>query len=208
VSAGPRISLEQALAASAILGQAWGFGEDCHLVGSVRRRRATVGDLEFLAPARPGLPGTRDPLCERIQETMEAESVFNVTQAATVGRALKGLRPGFLAANLVVNVLPGIALPVQIYRYTPDNLGWMLIERTGPREFGMWFLGKWKARFGIPFGDAGRASIDGHLVDKTGQVVKVATEAEAFDLAAISSIAPEKRDEFAERLAARKAGAR
>lgn len=206
MSHGARIRLDHALEAAKFLGERWGFDESCYLVGSVRRRRAEIGDLEFVAPAHAG--GGRDELCERIQATMETDDLFNIFDGETFGRALNGLKPGFLSASLVVRPWKGLQIPVQIYRYTPINLGWKLIERTGPREFGIWFLAKWKIAHGIPIGDTGNASVDGHLVDSQRQVIPVRTETEAFDLAQIGFIEPAMRDRFMERQNARAGGDR
>lgn len=223
MSDGPRISLADAEKAAAYVFHRWALDpETCFVVGSVRRRRPDVGDLELLAPAWDGTG--RDALFERIAATMEGEhlaykpepvrdlDLFGPPPAVAVaplptvirganpiGAAVLGLKPGFLTARLRLwrrdRSLPPV--PCEVYRYTPDNLGWMMVMRTGPGDFGRAFLTYWKTRFGIPMGDAGRASIEGHLVDSTGAVVPTPSEAAAFEKCGLGWMAPERRDEFA-----------
>lgn len=110
---------------------------------------------------------------------------------------VRGVKPGFITASVVVKPfagsLAGREIPVQVERFTPENRGWKIIMRTGPSDFGQWFLGKWKARYGIPFGPAGKASINGHLVDRHGAVVPVRSEEEAFDLCKQKYVPPHLR---------------
>ena len=183
MSEGPRIALASALQVAEALFDRWGLRE--------------VPDAE------------QDPLFRRINATMKTPwtgpaSLFAppIETREPVGRIVRGLKPGFLAASLLVEPWEGVALPVQVYRYTPRNRGWMLIERTGPADFGRWFLWRWKVAHRIPVGDeTRRASIDNHLVDAFGTVVPVADEAQAFRLAREAFIPPEHRDEVARRWA-------
>lgn len=224
MSEGPRVRHSEAVAVAEELFQRWdlsggnaGESSRCFVVGSVRRQRADVGDLELVAPLPTATRGratspSDDPLFSRINATVtnpwrdEAAPLFAAESPAPgqpLGSAIRGLKPGFLACSLVLQPWPGIEIPCQVYRYTPENLGWMLIERTGPRKFGMWFLGAWKRRYGIPIGVDGRqASIDNHLVDGGGRVVPVWSEEEAFRLAGERYVPPEDRDAFMARLQA------
>lgn len=226
MSDGPRIPLASADAVAAELVARWELRGDGppemwrnFVAGSVRRRRPEVGDLELVAPLPRPVPGrpigpADDPLFRRINATVtnpwqdEKAPLFAAASAGppaelALGSAIRGLKPGFLACSLVLRPWDGIELQCQVYRYTPDNLGWMLIERTGPREFGMWFLGAWKRRYGIPVGVEGRqASIDNHLVDGGGRIVPTTTEEEAFRLAGQPYVEPHERDAFMSRLQA------
>ena len=224
MSEGPRIRHQEAVAVAEELRRRWNLARGsavlsshCFVVGSVRRQRAEVGDLEIVAPLPAcwrtmKLAAADDPLFQRINATVtnpwrdEAAPLFAAESPAPeqpLGSAIRGLKPGFLACSLVLQPWPGIEIPCQVYRYTPENLGWMLIERTGPRKFGMWFLGAWKRRYGIPIGVDGRqASIDNHLVDGGGRVVPVWSEEEAFRLAGERYVPPEDRDAFMARLQA------
>lgn len=224
MSEGPRIELSRAVEVAEVLFERWKLSSaerypGCMVAGSVRRMEPEVGDLEIVAPLPRGwdyrkLGPEVDELFGAINATVdnpwsdESAPLFATTTTATpspvvLGSALRGLRPGFLACSLLLRPWPGLEIPCQVYRYTPENFGWMLIERTGPREFGMWFLGQWKRRYGIPVGVEGRqASINNHLVNAAGDVVPVPTEAEAFRLAGMAWIAPHDRDVFMQRLQA------
>lgn len=201
MSTGARLPLEKALRVAEFLYDAWRLSpRECVVVGSVRRGRPDVGDLEILAPLEPR---GDDTLCRVVQATMEPDSASLFAASGSrdryLGRVERGLKPGFLAASLVVRPW-GIEIPVQIYRYEPENLGWMLIERTGPADFGRWFLGQWKKAWGIPAGEHGRpASIDNHLVDAQGRRVPVPTEADAFRMIRSVEIPPRDRDAVARR---------
>lgn len=228
MSEGPRLPHSKAAAVAAAIFEKWelsGLQPDhsasCVVVGSVRRKRDEVGDIEIVAPLPIGwnarkLTPADDPLFLRINSTMtnpyrdgSMASLFSVPKDdfpaadGVMGTAMRGLKPGFMACSLVLRPWKGIEIPCQIYRYTPDNRGWVLIERTGPRDFGVWFLWRWKMRFGIPVKDENhRASIDNHLVDASGRVVSVSNEQEAFRLAGERYIPPEERDVFMARLRA------
>lgn len=208
MSTGPRFGIAIADRLCAVLVKEW--GASLEPVGSVRRRRSEVGDLELIAPLpegweRKGFAAADDPLFRVINATMEnpwsegglfGDSV--VVPENPMGRVERGLKPGFRAASL--RLFAGASrteIPCQIYRYTPQNRGWMQIERTGPREFGIHFLVKWKQRYSIP--REKQASVDNHLIDVLGSVVHVPSEEVAFTLAGMRAIPPEERDEYAER---------
>ena len=202
MSDGPRIPLRWAVAEADRLFKAWGEPTGWLVVGSVRRGVGTVGDLEVLLPAAPA---AADPVYGRIAATVRRRVrgvpvLFgdDAPGATIVGEELRGLVPGFLAASLSVWPQGGNEsdrrVPVQVYRYTPRNLGWTLIMRTGPREFGMHFLLNWKRLYSIAAHR--QASVDGHLVDRVGEVVTVATEEEAFTMCGMRFVPPEQRDEY------------
>ncbi|HLO41663.1 MAG TPA: hypothetical protein VK176_11625 [Phycisphaerales bacterium] len=204
MSEGPRITLDVADRIVARLRERWSLHPDwVVVVGSVRRRRPEVGDIELIAPAVS--PNAQDSLYERIAATIDnppaPTSIFGEERpvaADAFATAERGLKPGFLACSLVVRAWGGkCTVPVQIYRYTPQNLGWMMIERTGPANFGRWFLMKWKHAHGIPVGDGRfKASIDNHLVNLDQKPVPVETEEIAFRRANMQWIPPEHRDVF------------
>lgn len=225
MSQGPRVTREKAAAVAEELVRRWGMAEHgvsalCgwEVVGSFRRGAAEVGDLEIVAPLPAGLPAkpaaADDPLFRRINETVinpwrdDRAPLFAPQEEprATLGRIDKGLRPGFLAASLVVSPWEGVDLPVQVYRYTPQNRGWVTLMYTGPSAFGQWVLGRWKKAMGIPIGDDRyHASVDNHLVTSTGTVYPVATEEEIFRVIRQEPIHPTRRDEFMATLADRRA---
>lgn len=196
MSAAPRLPLARALRVADVLFDRWGLDRvTCHLVGSCRRERPDVGDIEIIAPAAPK---ARDTLAGRIAATMDGEGIFAGAEAGPkIGRVVQGLKPGFLACSLVVRPYD-TEIPVQVYRYTPENYGWVMLMRTGPGEFGKWFLSAWKKRHGIPA--ALPASAAGHLVDASGKIVPVADEAAAFALCGVAWVAPERREAFVARM--------
>lgn len=214
MSEGPRITLENAKRVGRVLVERWGIGERTPagdyaslFVGSVRRRCPTVGDIEIVAPAplhaRPSVGD--DPLFARINATIDnpwsEPGLFGTPApppcANPVGSATRGFKPGFLEARFSLRPWPGFMIACQVFRYTPRNRGWVILMRTGPGEFGKWFLGQWKKRYSIPMGtDEDRGSRDGHLVDAAGNIVDVPAEAAAFDLAGVPWVPPERRDQF------------
>lgn len=210
MSEGVRIPLAQAEAVIAGLREKWGLDPArVFVAGSVRRRCPDVGDVDILAPAVG--PSARDELYERIVATIDnPPAPTSIFQDAPPPRddafatAMRGLKPAFLAADLVVRAWKGrVALKVQIARYTRENLGWMMIEKTGPAAFGRWFLTRWKQHRGIPTRDARfRASIDNHLVGLDQKVIAVETEDEAFRMCGLNPTPPEHREAFIRRVEA------
>lgn len=219
MSTGPRITLEQAEAfVLALFQRRLGYAsiEDAaaqgvEVVGSIRRRRPDIGDIEIIAP----MPRAANP--ERVQSSEDrlfrelnlcvsnpwvdgSGSLFaerpDVSRA--FGVAVRGLKPGFKAASLQLRAY-GVEVGLDVFRYDPLNAGWVKLCRTGPSEFGQWFLGRWKERMGIPVGDPSRkASIDGYLVDSRGQIVPVGSEDEAFKLIGANFVWPDRRDAMVE----------
>lgn len=190
-----------AAAALAIdIGHRWGFDKVSRqvgpvwTVGSLRRNAPMVGDIEFLAPHQDK---AGDLVYELIEPTLampgSGDLIF-APPADTIGRPTEGFRKGFLSASFEVT-LGGVTVPVQVFRYTPQNKGWQLIMRTGPQEFGIHFLGEWKRAFGIPLGvESCKASRDGHLIDSFGVVVPVESEEEAFQKAGMRFVPPQQRE--------------
>ena len=205
MSEGPRITLAQGRLLASSLLDLWGLtglvGEGgVHVVGSIRRQKPEVGDVEIIAPWPE--PPAADPLFDRLAETLIADGQAPEPNPLVGPRRLvyakSGAKRWFKACNLRVPCLkwPGQPLVgVQIYRYRPHNFGWTMLMRTGPSEFGMWFLGIWKRRMNIPRGH--QASLDGCLVSAAGDVVPTPTEADCFRLAGLQYVAPEARESFA-----------
>lgn len=211
MSVGPRIPLARATAAAEVLFREWKMPVPaCEVVGSVRRRKPDVGDLELLAPlpAPPADPKRDDALYEHILATCngQPQALFGEPRPQFT-EVVGGLKRGFLCASLKVQLRLGLAdeeasvVPVQIFRYTPENRGWQQLMRTGPREMGIWFLQEWKRVFGI---QGGPASIDGHLVDSWSKRVPVEDEQACFRLIRHEPIPPEQRDGFVAHLEAQR----
>lgn len=188
--------------------------------GSIRRRRPDIGDVEIIAP----MPRAANPECVQSSEDRlfrelnlcvsnpwvdGSGSLFaeKPDTSRAFGMAVRGLKPGFKACSLCLRAY-GVEVGLDVFRYDALNAGWVKLCRTGPGEFGQWFLGRWKERMGIPVGDPARkASVDGYLVDARGQIVPVATEEEAFRLIGANFVLPERRDAMVEAMATRRGGA-
>lgn len=202
MSTGDRLPLIDALLAAECIAGMWGLDrEACPLVGSARRRAITVGDLEFIAPLPA--PGVRDELFDRMDLTMGTGGLFG-EGTVPVAKPLKGFKRGFGYCDTLVDVTnqatgQGFAIRVQIHRYAADgsNRGWIELMRTGPAEFGQFFLRAWKARHCIA--PELEASIDGHLVNAARQRVPTPTEADAFRCCGLEPVEPTRRDAFAAR---------
>lgn len=208
MSTGTRVTLEQADRIAAALFTRWKFppGDTCAVVGSVRRRKPDVGDLELIAP---WCDPAKDWVYRAIAESMKAEGIFAGSESERpVGFPLEGLKPGFKACTLSIGMLDSrsgetVWMKVQIFRYVPGdrgNRGWIELMRTGPDEFGRWFLGRWKKAFDIPFGADGKASTNGFLVDRHGKPVFTPTEADCFRILRLPHITPENREDHVARL--------
>lgn len=204
MSTGARFSWSDADSIASAACRCWGLDPGASIVGSLRRHRDEVGDIELIAPMEKE---HGDRLFAAINGTManpysdQAAALFNpvVVPSEPMGRSLRGLKPGFAAASLVLTPWTGVEIACQVYRYTPRNAGWVQLMRTGPREFGMWFLGRWKRAKGIPIGvDDRPACVENHLVDAGGNIVAVPTEADAFFQVGSAVIEPSMRDAFME----------
>lgn len=193
MSTGPRIPVAVAFAKARCLMAKWGMAEGpCAIVGSLRRGRDSVGDIDLIAP----MPTSqRDDLYETIAATMHTEGLFADDGTTKIGRAIRGLKPGFRSCELIVKSKSCGEIPVQIGRFDAGdkgNRGWIEIIRTGPAEFGQWFLAKWKTRWDIPRERQG--SEEGYLLDIAGRKVATPTERTCFDLMAMPYIPPEARE--------------
>lgn len=200
MSSGPRIQLATAQAVANYVFGCWGLDQESStIVGSVRRLRPDVGDIEIVAPWSPA---NADELFKILDEDARPPGVlFEPRTQRPPITSLRGLHPAFLEASIVAHVLEvgsksQLDVPVQIARYKPGQRGWRLIMRTGPSEFGQWFLARWKRERGIP--PERPASVDGFLVDRNGRAMEIDSEAEAFALCRLPFIQPHLRESFLE----------
>lgn len=221
------MTLNQAERVWSSLRERWSLGANEILVGSARRKRETVNDLEFVSPWPEIFEGMspkaaaeiarQDLLFMTINRDVEnpwkpeagglfAAAAHPEDQFTTghLARAVKGLKPGFRQLSLEIRCW-NRWVPLQIFRAERDGFGWLLLDRTGPREFGMWFLGQWKKAFNIPFGDSEKhpASKDGLLRDHQGGVVPCDNEGHLFAKIGAAFVPAEERDAFAEMLKAK-----
>ena len=207
MSTGPRIPLQSARAIASSLMQALNLREpEAMVVGSIRRQREDVGDIDIIAP----LPGSfaDDRLYRAIANAFqpakapEQPALFTTggkpaTSFTPLGRVLQGHNPLFLECELEVWVRPeqdralkAIAggrplIPVKAsiarYRATPGNRGWLEIMRTGNAEFSKAVLECWKWQCGTR-GTAAGGLKDNHLVDQLGNARATPTEFHVFQL--------------------------
>lgn len=204
MSTGPRLPLPEARTVANWLLERWAMvGDDCAIVGSIRRERADIGDIDLLAP----LPETfaddgKDPLYDTIGTSLgllkDDAGLFagsRVPKPALTRRVIKGFNPGFKSLSLVIVGKSGREVPVNVERYVPGkdgNRGWKEVMRTGPEEFGVALLEQWKA-VQRTLGTATPGSIDGFFADREGVRQPTPTEAHAFHLARCLWIAPRVR---------------
>ncbi len=201
MSTGERLPLERADAAADAIMRMWGLGQPHYqVVGSIRRRRPLVGDVEMIGPAQPagetaGLftPAAPDTLFDAIDASIGKGHVI----------AVRGAKPHFLACSLRIvlrDTVGGgrVEFPVEVFRYAADgsNRGWIELMRTGPSELGILFLSRWKSVYGIS--PEGKASIDGHLVDARGVRIPTPTEDDCWRLCDLRPVDPERRDVYTE----------
>lgn len=205
MSDAPRMPLVRAQAAAQLLMVQWHMPvSTCMIAGSIRRRCLECGDIDLVAPL-PENPA-KDDLFDKIEATcVGTGSLFGDEGAKKFTQPGDGFKRGFHLCRLLVQlggverdstVEKAAVIPVQISRYAPGNRGWTEIRCTGPREFGVWFLATWKARYGIQMGEGGKASVDGFLVDAGGVIVPTPDERAAFASCGQEFIEPHFRDGF------------
>lgn len=190
-------------------------------VGSLRRQKDTIGDLEVLAPypTRGGkddaIGWDHDPLFRVLNRIVDNPLAKPKKPAAVLwlanqsdppepesivlGTAVKGLKPGFKAASITLRAKVG-EVTLEVFRAEHDAYGWAQIMRTGPEDFGIHFLTQWKRRHGIAFGDEQKASVDGFLMDADGKRVSVPTERDAFAKCGMEYVEPHERARWIERV--------
>lgn len=189
MSDGTRIPLAEAKAVADRLFVALGMREpEARVVGSVRREKPDVGDIEIIAPA----PATEmDWLFQAIGKvclTPEDEgSMF--PRSGTIGKTVKGWKPGFAYCQLL---LDSPAVKVDIFRYQPGNRGWIELMRTGPADYSERVLIDWKRKCGT-LGTPKPGSVGGFLVDSMGNPRNTPTERSVFDLIGIPFVEPKNR---------------
>lgn len=177
-----------------------------YAAGSVRRMCDVIHDLDLVAmlpsmPARPKV--SDDALYRALWRICDAEhepvGLFDQrrTKSEVMLKVVQGFAPGFLCAQFIC---VHTNIKVQINRAPLPALGWLAIRCTGPREFGIEFLVRWKKRYGIS-GD--RASIQGHLVNASGEKVPVESEQQAFAACGMEFVKPEHREAWVAREAKR-----
>lgn len=150
-------------------------------VGSLRRKRDPVGDIEFLAVPKfqADLLGGEEPLIQPVRDAL-----------LEIGRWVKGR-----TRQMVITDLYGVTgARLELYLvHPPAAWGSLLAIRTGPGKLGRYVVTVCK-RYGYEHKD-------GYAVRRdTGERVPTDTEEQFFALADVECVAPRKRDALADRL--------
>ncbi|MCC6679292.1 MAG: hypothetical protein IT445_00165 [Phycisphaeraceae bacterium] len=183
-------------------------GEGGCFAGSVRRRKPEPRDIEILLPWSPPPPEGDDAFYNRIAAMCPRNdrdlNVFDEsTQAPSGGpwfQVVRGLKPGFRAAQLLCLAatdprwakLESPDFKIDIFRFDPagvghgGNFGWVLLQRTGPAEFGEACLAHFKR-------NGGSGSSDGYLIDGKGQPIPTLHEIDAFRAMHVAYVEPTDR---------------
>jgi hypothetical protein len=203
-------------------------------VGSIRRHEKTVGDVDMLALA-PVLPPAHtdedfaqfdalftvlNQACENPWQDSKARqadgALFGREESpraikipapprAPLLRAVKGLKPGFKQASLMIlGRVDEPEIPLQVFRAEASHWGWALAYRTGPGRLGELLLAHWKHINGI--GRDSKGSVDGRLVDRSGLEVATPTETQFFRRLGMSYVWPRERTELLNKLAHARGG--
>lgn len=213
MSAGVRIHrkvalriLDRVLSVLSVLGVP---GDQVAVAGSLRRGRMAVGDIDLLAPLPAPGRDREDRLCEAILvwftwrgrpgELMQPR--LPESGHGSLGWIERGCAPGFHFACLTVvdRAVDGSVLevPLQVQRYVPGpkgNFGYQMMLRTGPAEFGMMVLERYRRRRDGRATGPRRAADHGYLLDGDGMAVPTPTEECVFALAGMGYIPPERRE--------------
>jgi DNA polymerase/3'-5' exonuclease PolX len=162
--------------------------EKIEIAGSVRRQRPQVGDLELLAisktsPANEQLAFDRPRL---VVPALDARVGELITTSVLDYRLNKpGTRTYGPLNKLLVHAPSGIS--VDLFSTTLENWGMALVVRTGPKDFNIRMMARFKA-----LGLQGHAY--GGVEDKWGkQFMLCPTEEEVFRLLQWNYVPPEKR---------------
>lgn len=140
-------------------------------VGSVRRRRPEVKDIELLVEPRDqvaGLFGETAPDIDSIRAVL-----------APHGRFLKN-------GQRYIQLERPDGLKIDVFLcHPPAEWGSLLAIRTGPAELGQWAVTRLRQR--------GYRHLAGHVQDERGRVLPTPSEEEFFRLAGLPCLPPSRR---------------
>ena len=157
------------------------------IAGSIRRRKAKVGDIELLCISK--VTSSQDMLggLATNQYTLDVALEDMTRQEDLLQRRLnKAGRPTFGPSNkLLIHVPTGI--PVDIFSASEKNWGMAMVVRTGPREFNVRMM----TRF-LELGMKGHAY--GGVTDRNGNEVNCPDEYAVFRILGWEYLSPEDRD--------------
>ena len=158
------------------------------IAGSIRRRKAQVGDIELLCVSRVTIPQDMFGGLATSQHTLDVALEDMTREGDLLQRRLnKAGRPTFGPSNkLLIHVPTGI--PVDVFSASKRNWGMAMVLRTGPREFNVRMM----TRF-LELGMKGHAY--GGVTDRNGNEVSCQNEHEVFRILGWEYLSPEDRDE-------------
>lgn len=141
------------------------------VVGSVRRRKPEVGDIELLVEPKtmPDLLGGTEPDIDSIRMTVRSW-----------GRIVKGG-----ARYIQVAAYAGVQVDIFLC-HPPAQWGSLLAIRTGPGDLGRHAVTRMIER--------GYRHEEGHVVDRAGNVIPTPEEGDFFRLAGLPCLPPRFRD--------------
>jgi len=157
---------------------------DWRIAGSVRRRVATVGDVEHVIVPGPAFIARLDALVE----AHAAEGLFVACATADSIRLRRAIYPdGRTRWGLRYRGLVFRGFRHELFMATMDNVGALLAIRTGPAHYSRELVTKLRDR-GV------HRMEDGHVVDaRTRKIVSVTTEEQFFALCGVEWIEPSRR---------------
>ena len=165
---GTRLRLADALAMAKEIGKQ--IDGEAYAVGSVRRQKPDVGDIEILVHENA-----------RINLDVSVGSLFPADYESIKGGPSK--RRDWKYWQLL-HVASGVT--IDLFRFDRANKGSMMLIRTGPAEFSQRFVTALKHH--------GLCHTEGHVYHLGGgPLVPCETEREAFQLARMKYIEPERR---------------
>lgn len=182
MSTGPRIPLQEALEiAQEVSARLTPLTARLKCVGSVRRQKETVGDIEFLAePVMHGdLFDGQTPVLDPIR-----------SELYSMGTWVKGGDRMMQITDLFRR--PGLKLDLFLV-HPPSAWGSQLAIRTGPADMGHYVVTACRSR-GFRHDNGYAQRLD------TGERVPTDTEEEFFALAGVECVPPPEREALARRL--------
>ena len=139
---------------------------ESHVVGSIRRRKPDVGDIEILVHA-------------------DAAVEIPVGCGTLMPDEYQTVRGGKRDWKYWRIVHTRQRFTVDLFRFDDDNRGSIMLIRTGPADFSRCFVVALKRRR--------LRHVSGYIRDKCGSIVSCPTEKFAFALAGMSWLEPEDR---------------
>ena len=177
-----RFPLVRARAIAQPLCEIWApYVEQIEIAGSIRRGKAEVGDIEILYIPKLGEAPT-DLFGNAVAEP---EDMLDTYLQRLIEQGVYAKRGGYGPLNkLLIHVPSGI--PLDVFATTADNWGMSLVIRTGPKEFNVRLMQRFRE-----LGMSGHAYAG--VTDRDGQPLDCPTEHDVFRHAQWDYVEPEDR---------------